>query len=120
MAAKPNTLAIAAILAALATPSVSIPAFAQVSQTPGYDACMSLSVQRGSGPNMGGGTKEDSQNKTFMTQCMAGKIPAEAQANPSVARLPANTYASTVASKPINRRPASARRPTGSQPGAER
>ena len=92
---KPNTVLIAAILAALATPGVAVPAFAIDNQTPSFDSYFALSVERGSGPNKGGGTKEDSQNKAFIAQCMAGKIPLNSEANPSVAKLPANAHAST-------------------------
>src|ERR1700720_3393554 len=83
MITKPNTVAIAAILAALATP---------------WDACYALAVERGSGPNKGGGDKVLSQYNAFMDQCTAGKIPLNAGADLSVGevKLPANAHASTV------------------------
>jgi hypothetical protein len=96
MNTKSNTIAVAAILTALATSGVTVPAFAKDNQAPGFDTCFALSVERGSGPNKGGGTKEDSQNKAFIAQCMAGKIPGNLAANPSVAKLPANAHASSV------------------------
>jgi hypothetical protein len=98
MITKPNTVAIAAILAALATPGVAIPAFARDNQTPTWDACYALAVERGSGPNKGGGDKVLSQYNAFMDQCTAGKIPLNAGADLSVGevKLPANAHASTV------------------------
>src|SRR3984893_18845752 len=97
MMTKPNTLAIAAILAALATSGVAIPAFARDNQAPTWDACYALSVERGSGPNKGGGDKVLSQYNRFMDECTAGKIPLGADANASAGTLPAGSAASTVA-----------------------
>jgi hypothetical protein len=94
MATKPNTVAIAAVVAALATPGVAIPAFARDNQTPTWDSCFSLAVERGSGPDKGGGDKVLSQNKAFIDQCMAGKIPLGADANASDVKLPARARAS--------------------------
>jgi hypothetical protein len=103
MIAKFHTVTIAAAFAALAIAGASIPAAAADNQTPGFDNCFALAVERGSGPNKRGGTKEHSQHNTFMDQCMAGKIPFPAAASLSAAKLPANAYALTVASKRINR-----------------
>ena len=98
MVTKPNTVAIAAILAALATPGVAIPAFARDNQTPTWDTCFTLAVERGSGPDKGGGDKVLSQYKAFMDQCMAGKIPVSADANADASasgvKLPARAHAS--------------------------
>ena len=107
MITKPNTLAIAAILAALATPGAAAPAFARDNQTPTWDACYALSLERGSGPNIGGGDKVLSQFNAFMDQCTAGKIPLGADANASVGKLPAGARASTVTPKHINGHPVS-------------
>ena len=96
MITKPNTIAIVAILAALATSGAAPPAFARDNQTPRFDSCFLLSVERGSGPQKGGGDKELSQHRAFMQQCMAGKIPVNLEANYSVVQLPANAHASTV------------------------
>ena len=98
MVTKPNTYAIAVILAALATPSVAISVFARDNQTPTWDTCFTLAVERGSGPDKGGGDKVLSQYKAFMDQCMAGKIPVSADANvdasASAVKLPARAHAS--------------------------
>src|SRR3979409_583009 len=110
MFAKPHALAIAAALAAITIAAASIPAVAKDKQTPGYQTCFDLSVERGSGPAKGGDARKESQHKDFVAQCMAGKIllsPAEARR--FAAKLPANTYASTVVSKPANRHSGSAR-----------
>jgi hypothetical protein len=105
MIAKSHMVTIAAAFTALAIAGGSVPAAATDNQTPGFDTCFALAVERGSGPNKGGGTKEHSQHITFMDQCMAGKIPFPAAASLSAAKLPANTYALTVASKRSNRHP---------------
>jgi len=112
MIAKPRTVAVAAALTALIVASVSIPAVARDNQAPGYDACFTLSLERGSGPNKGGGNKEHAQHKAFMDQCLAGKIPGTPEASPSAAKLPADAYALNVASKRISRHATSARVPT--------
>src|SRR3977135_2807859 len=110
MVAKPHTVAIAAALTATAIAIASVPAVAKDKQTPGYDTCFELSVERGSGPAKGGDARKESQHKDFVEQCMAGKIPlSTAEASPSATKLPANAYASTAASKRINRHPGSAR-----------
>jgi hypothetical protein len=117
MIAKPRTVAVAAALAAVIVGSASIPA---VAETPGYDSCYTLSIERGSGPNMGGGNKEHAQHKAFMDQCLAGKIAATPQANSSTVKLPADAHASTVAFKRISRHSASARVPTEARAGGAR
>jgi hypothetical protein len=94
MVTKPNAVAITALLAALATPNVAIPAFARDNQTPTWDACYTLAVERGSGPDKGGGDKVLSQYKAFMDQCLAGKIPVGADASASVGTSPARARAS--------------------------
>src|ERR1700719_951407 len=78
-------------------------------QTPTWDACYALSVERGSGPNKGGGDKVLSQYNRFMDECTAGKIPLGTDANASVGKLPAGARASTVVPKRINGRPVSAK-----------
>src|SRR5712671_3370023 len=110
MFAKPHALAIAAALAAITIAAASIPAVAKDKQTPCYQTCLELSVERGSGPAKGGDARKESQHKDFVEQCMAGKIPlSTAEVNPPATKLPANAYASTVTSKRINRHPGSAR-----------
>ena len=94
MITKPNTVAIAAIVAALATPGAVIPAFARDNQTPAWDACFTLAVERGSGPDKGGGDKVLSQYKAFMDQCVVGKIPFSTDVNASVVKLPAQAHGS--------------------------
>jgi hypothetical protein len=106
MIARPYTAAIAAALTAIAIVGASVPAVAKDNQSPSFDTCFSLAVERGSGPNKGGGTKEHSQHKAFMDQCMAGKIVVTPQTSASAVSVPANAYASTAASKRINRLPA--------------
>jgi hypothetical protein len=86
MITKPNAFVIAAVLAALAAPGVAIPAFAKDNNpTPAWDTCFALAIERGSGPHHGGGSKELSQHKAFMNQCMAGKIPLGGGASASAA-----------------------------------
>jgi hypothetical protein len=94
MITQPKTVAIIAILAALATPGVTIPAFARDNQTPTWEACFNLAVERGSGPDKGGGDKVLSQYNRFMGECLAGKIPLGTDANASVAKSPARAHAS--------------------------
>lgn len=94
MSTKPNTVAVAAILAALATPGVTIPAFARDNQAPTWDACFNLAVERGSGPSVGPGDKVMSQYNRFMAECLAGKIPVNMDVNASVAKPPARARAS--------------------------
>jgi hypothetical protein len=94
MSTKPNAIAVAAIVAALATPGVTIPAFARDNQTPTWEACFNLAVERGSGPDKGGSDKVMSQYNRFMGECLAGKIPFSADANASVAKPPARAHAS--------------------------
>jgi hypothetical protein len=102
MIGKPKTVAIAAVLIAIATSGISVSAFAKDNQSPEFDACFTLAVERGSGPNKGGGTKEHSQHNAFMEQCMTGKIPLNSQANLSALTVPTNAHASTVTLKRIN------------------
>jgi len=93
MVTKPNTVAIAAIVAALATPGVAIPAFARANQTPTWDTCFTLAVERGSGPNKGGSDKVMSQYNRFMGECLAGKIPLSVGPTASVVKSPARAHA---------------------------
>jgi hypothetical protein len=104
MITKSNTAAIAAILTALATSGVATPAFARDNHAPTWDTCFTLAVERGSGPNKGGGDKVLSQYNAFMNQCMAGKIPFNAETNGSAVKLPAGARGSTVASGYVSRR----------------
>jgi hypothetical protein len=94
MITQPHTVVVAAILAALATPVVTIPAFARDNQTPTWEACFNLAVERGSGPSVGPGDKVMSQYNRFMGECLAGKIPLNTEANASVAKSPARAHAS--------------------------
>lgn len=87
MITKLNTVATAAIVAALAIPSVAAPAFARNSHdaAPTWDACFTLAVERGSGPGKGGGENNKGgamgQYVRFMDECLAGKIPFGADPN---------------------------------------
>ena len=94
MVIKPNTVRIAAVLAALATSSVAIPAFARDNHTPTWDSCYTLAVERGSGLDKGGGDKALSQYKAFMDQCMAGKIPPNADTSAALLKFPTRAHAS--------------------------
>ena len=109
MITKANAVAITSLLAALATSGIAIPAFAQTNQNPTWDTCYNLAVERGAGPAKGGSDKVYSQNNAFMEQCMAGKIPVSAGANPSEVNLPAGARASTVPSRRTYRHPVSAK-----------
>jgi hypothetical protein len=75
MVTKPSIVAIAAVVAALATPSVALSAKAK----PTWDTCYSLAVERGSAPGRGGseGNKGGGMGHylRFMDECQAGKIP---------------------------------------------
>jgi hypothetical protein len=78
MVTKPNIVAIAAVAAALAIPSVA--SAAKVKQAlPSRDTCYSLAVERGSAPGRGGseGNKGGGMGHylRFMDECQAGKIP---------------------------------------------
>jgi len=91
MITKPNSVAVAAIVAALAIPTVAAPAFARDSHAgPTWDACYSLAVERGSGPGRGGSENNKGgamgQYVRFMDECLAGKIPLGADPNGSSAR----------------------------------
>ena len=94
MITKHNSIAIAAVLAAVAITSIAVPAFAQTKATAGWDACYAAAIERGSGPNKGGGTKEHSQHKAFMDQCMAGKIPLTAAGRPPATSSLGSAFAS--------------------------
>jgi hypothetical protein len=94
MITKLNTVAVAAILAALAAPGIATPASARDNQAPAWDACFTLAVERGSGPDKGGGDKVMSQYNRFMSECMAGKIPVGPQASASAVKSPARARAS--------------------------
>jgi hypothetical protein len=76
MVTKPNIVAITAIVAALATPSVALSAKAK---QPTWDTCYTLAVERGSAPGRGGseGNKGGGMGHyaRFMDECFAGKIP---------------------------------------------
>lgn len=73
MVTKLNIVAITAIVAALATPSVAASRAKQ--PLPTWDTCFALAVERGSGPNRGGSEKNMSQYTRFMDECQSGKIP---------------------------------------------
>ena len=80
MVTKPNAVAIAVVLAALATPGVTVPASARVKQAPpSWNTCFALAVERGSAPGRGGseGNKGGGMGHylKFMDECQAGKIP---------------------------------------------
>jgi hypothetical protein len=94
MTTKPNTVAVAAILGALATPGVTVPAFARDNQAPTWEACFNLAVERGAGPSSGPGDKVMSQYNRFMAECLAGKIPLSGDVNAPVARSSARAHAS--------------------------
>jgi hypothetical protein len=78
MITNPNIVAVAAVIAALASPSV---AAARVKQQPlpSWDTCYSLAVERGSAPGRGGSENNRGGGMghylAFMDQCQAGKIP---------------------------------------------
>jgi hypothetical protein len=121
MIAKTRMVAVAATLTAFIVGSAAIPAVAQNTQTPGFDTCYTLSLERGSGPNMGGGNREHAQHKAFMDQCLAGKIPATPGASTSAAaKVPADAYALNVGSKRFSRRSAATGVPTEVRPGGVR
>jgi hypothetical protein len=78
MVTKPNIVAIAAVVAALAIPSVA--AAAKVKQSlPTWDACYNVAVERGAAPGRGGseGNRGGGMGHylRFMDECQAGKIP---------------------------------------------
>jgi uncharacterized membrane protein len=69
-----SSIAVAAVLAAVATTSIEVPAFAQAKATAGWDTCYAAALERGSGHQKGGNVREGSQHDGFMDQCMAGKF----------------------------------------------
>lgn len=84
MVVKLKAFVIATVLAALATPAV--PAFAKDNRPPDWDTCFALALDRGAGPHHGGGSKEQSQHKAFMNQCLEGKIPLSGSTAASAVR----------------------------------
>src|SRR6202035_4347793 len=62
MISKHNSVAVAAVLAAVASTSIAVPAFAQTKATAGWDACYAAAIERGSGPQKGGSVREGSQH----------------------------------------------------------
>jgi hypothetical protein len=94
MTIKHNSVAVAAVLAAVAITSIAVPAFAQTKASAGWDTCYSAALERGSGPNRGGGTKEHSQHNAFMDQCMAGKVPLTAERSPPATTSLGGAFAS--------------------------
>jgi uncharacterized membrane protein len=109
MTIKRNSVAIAAVLAAVAITSIAVPAFAQTKATAGWDTCYAAALERGSGPNRGGGTKEHSQHKAFMDQCMAGRIPLTAERSPPATTSLGGAFASASPPKHASRHRAAAR-----------
>jgi uncharacterized membrane protein len=103
MTIKLNSVAVAAVLATLATAGITVPAFAQAKATPRWDTCYSLSVERGAAPGRGGGTNADAQHNVFMDQCLARKIPLAAEGSPP-ARLQGGAFASASVPKHKSRR----------------
>jgi len=86
MVTKPNIVAIAAVVAALATPSVA--AAAKVKQPlPSWDTCFPLAVERGSAPGRGGSENNKGGGMghfyKFMDECQAGKIPLSVEPSAS-------------------------------------
>jgi hypothetical protein len=89
-----NCIAVAAaLLAALAAAGITDTAFAQTKATASRDACYSLAIERGSGPQQSG-SPERSQHKDFIDQCMAGKIPLTAERSPPATSSPGGAFAS--------------------------
>jgi uncharacterized membrane protein len=119
MTIKHNSVAVAAVLAAVATTSIAVPAFAQTKATAGWDTCYAAALERGSGPNRGGGTKEHSQHKAFMDQCMAGKVPLTAERSPPAATPLGGAFASASLPKHVSRHRAAARSRTELAPRLE-
>ena len=77
MVTKSNIVAIAAVVAELAIPSVAGAAKVK-QQLPSWDTCYTLAVERGSAPGRGGseGNKGGGMGHfyKFMEECQAGKI----------------------------------------------
>jgi hypothetical protein len=115
MMIRPNSVAVAAVLAAFAITNIAVPVFAQTKATAGWDACYTAAVERGSGPNKGGGTKEHSQHKAFMDQCMAGKIPLTAERSPPATTSLRGAFASASPPKHASRHRAAARSGNGAR-----
>jgi hypothetical protein len=49
MIIRRNSVAVVAVLAAVAITSIAVPAFAQAKATAGWDACYAAALERGSG-----------------------------------------------------------------------
>jgi hypothetical protein len=107
MTIKLNPVAVAAVLATLATAGITVPAFAQTRATPSRDTCYSLSIERGAAPGRGAGNAE-TQHNAFVDQCLAGKIPLTVEESPR-ARSLGGTFASASVPKHTSRRRAATR-----------
>ena len=108
MTIKHNSVAVAAVLAAVAITSIAVPAFAQAKATAAWDTCYAAALERGSRPNKGGGTKEHSQHKAFMDQYMAGAIPLTAERSPPATTALGGAFASASPPKHASRHRAAA------------
>jgi hypothetical protein len=94
MTIKHNSVAVAAVLAAVAITSIAVPAFAQTKATASWDACYAAALERGSGRQKGGSVREGSQHDAFMNQCVAGKIPLTAAGSPPATTSLGRAFAS--------------------------
>ena len=97
MIIKPNRIAVAAVMVALATAGVAVPAFAHTKATVSWDTCYSRANEKGAdGRVKGGGSSDYARHNLFMDQCMAGKIPLTVQG-----RLPARELGGAFASASV-------------------
>jgi len=67
------------IAMSLVSPALAAPKHQASTSTPSFEACESLAVERGAGPQQGGNTTNPYiQYNAFMRDCLAGKIPFSA------------------------------------------
>jgi hypothetical protein len=73
-------LSLAAAVAGTLLVGAAVPASAKsnvvrVSGAPSYEQCFTLAQERGAPPGSGAATNTEGQNRAFIAQCQAGKIP---------------------------------------------
>ena len=113
MTIRHNSVALAAVLAAVAITSIAVPAFAQTKSAAGWDTCYAAAIERGSGRQKGGEARGGSQHTSFMDQCIAGKIPLTAERSPPATKPLGRAFASASLLKHASRHHAATKSRTG-------
>ena len=76
------SLLVGSAAATLAAPKHPAPRAEAPTEAPTYETCQSRAVQRALPPNQGPSTQFDAPFKSFMRECLAGKIPFNDSAAP--------------------------------------